>query len=773
MQTICIYKCFSNFKYNSICPPTQPLLNFSPAKGQNLSVNNSFSPIFAVHFNYRKNMQIIQTIRDKGAAVVIAVIAISLIGFLLMDAKPGSSTSFFGSSNNTIGKVNGESIDRGEFEKKVKYADDMGKQQAQQSGRPAPDLAQVREQVWNQMVAEKVFFKEAEKLGIDFTSKELSALLYGNDPSNPLMREQGIVDPATGKPDPSKVQQIIINIKKAKGVQADMANTQLAEQPQLTSVSSKYFALLNASAYYPTWMQEKNVKETKSFANISYVAVPYNVISDSTITVTDAEIEAYVAKHKNQFKQEAGRMISYVAFSQLPSADDSANAKGLVSNLKAGFAAETNMQAFIARNGSVIDFDSSYLPKSSIASVAIDSILKQPIGTVYGPYVDGGNYVLAKISGTKILPDSIKCRHILISTSDRQTGQPTTPDSIAKKSIDSIEVAIKSGANFDQLEAMYSTDEVAHKDKGVMTFSIANIQNKQQFAAEFGDFLLNEKGETKKKVKTNFGWHYIEILAKKNPAPAYKIAFMAKEILPSDVTINTANNNATKLSAQKGGKDLDAYVAKNGLQKITWPSIVKENDFNVGQLQDARQLVRWVFEAKTGDVSEPFTIGDQFVVATVDKIQSEGTQDAKTARAMVEGVVRNKKKATTIIAKLGATPTLESAAAAYSKQVETAGADSSITFGSQIIPNVGPEPKIIGASFNAAYQTKASAPIEGNNGVYIIKVNSIGAKAADTPETVAQQQKQQTDALRNQAAAGWFEGLKNQATIKDSRSKIY
>jgi peptidyl-prolyl cis-trans isomerase D len=767
MQTICIYKCFSNFKYNSICPPTQPLLNFSAAKGQNLSVNNSFSPIFAVHFNYRKNMQIIQTIRDKGAAVVIAVIAISLIGFLLMDAKPGSSTSFFGSSNNTIGKVNGESIDRGEFEKKVKYADDMGKQQAQQSGRPAPDLAQVREQVWNQMVAEKVFFKEAEKLGIDFTSKELSALLYGNDPSNPLMREQGIVDPATGKPDPSKVQQIIINIKKAKGVQADMANTQLAEQPQLTSVSSKYFALLNASAYYPTWMQEKNVKETKSFANISYVAVPYNVISDSTITVTDAEIEAYVAKHKNQFKQEAGRMISYVAFSQLPSADDSANAKGLVSNLKAGFAAETNMQAFIARNGSVVDYDSNYLPKSKINSSAIDSIAKTGIGNIYGPYVDGANYVLAKLLGIKTLPDSVKARHILIPTVDPQSGQPIAIDSVAKNQADSIFNAIKGGASFAALAAQFSSDGSKEKGGDLGTFGYGAM------VPEFNNFCFNKPVGAKDVVRTQFGYHIIEIMSQKGSSPAYKIAFMAKEILPSDVTINTANNNATKLSAQKGGKDLDAYVAKNGLQKITWPSIVKENDFNVGQLQDARQLVRWVFEAKTGDVSEPFTIGDQFVVATVDKIQSEGTQDAKTARAMVEGVVRNKKKATTIIAKLGATPTLESAAAAYSKQVETAGADSSITFGSQIIPNVGPEPKIIGASFNAAYQTKASAPIEGNNGVYVIKVNSIGAKAADTPETVAQQQKQQTDALRNQAAAGWFEGLKNQATIKDSRSKIY
>jgi peptidyl-prolyl cis-trans isomerase D len=712
-------------------------------------------------------MQIIQTIRDKGAAITIAVIAISLIGFLLMDAKPGSSNSFFSSNNNTIGKVNGESIDRTEFEKKVKYADDMGKQQAQQSGRPAPELAQVREQVWNQMVAEKVFYAEAKKIGIDFTSKELSALLTSNDQANPFMREQGMVDPATGKLDPSKVQQAMANIKKFKGEQAEMMDLQLVEPQKLTSISSKYFALLNASAYNPGWMQEKNTKETKSFANISYVAVPYNVISDSTITVTDAEIDGYVAKHKNQFKQEAGRMISYVAFSQLPNGDDSAKTKGVVSALKNGFATEANVQSFIAKNGSVVDYDSNYLPKSKISSSMVDSIAKVGNGNVYGPYVDGGNYVLAKMIGSKSLPDSVKARHILIPTVDPQSGQPIAIDSVAKKQADSIFNAIKGGASFAALAAQFSSD--GSKDKGgdLGTFGYGAM------VPEFNDFCFNKSVGAKDVVRTQFGYHIIEIMSQKGSSPAYKIAFMAKEILPSDITINTANNNATKLSAQKGGKDLDAYVAKNGLQKVSWPSIIKENDFSVGQLQDARQLVRWVFEAKTGDVSEPFTIGDQFVVATVDKIQSEGTQDAKAARAMAEGVVRNKKKATTIIAKLGATPTLEAAAAAYSKQVETAGADSSITFGSQIIPNVGPEPKVIGASFNAAYQTKVSAPIEGNNGVYVIKVNSIGAKAADTPETIAQQQKQQTDALRNQAAAGWFEGLKNQATIKDSRSKIY
>ncbi len=713
-------------------------------------------------------MQIIQTIRDKGTAVVITVIALSLIGFLLMDANSGTKGGggFFSSLTSNVGKVDGEAIERKEFDKKYNYAYEMSKQQSQQTGQ-SPDANQVRDQVWNQMVAEKVFYKEAAKLGIAFTSKELSSILSSNDPSNPLMQDPSMVNPATGKLDEAKVANAYSMIKKAKGEQYEMINAQIAGPQKLTSISSKYFALLNASAYYPTWMLEKDKKENSNFASISYVAVPYNVIGDSTIKVSDDEISSYIQNHKSQFKQEAGRMISYVTFSQLPNAADSTTTKDLVNTLKDGFAKETNTQAFLARNTSAINYDSNYLPKSKINSAALDSIIKLPGGSIYGPYVDGNNYVMAKILGSKTLPDSVKARHILIPTVDPQNGNPIVEDSVAKKQADSIFKAIQGGANFAQLAAQFSSD--GSKDKGgdLGTFGYGTM------VPEFNDFVFNKSVGSKAVVRTQFGYHIIEVMSQKGSSPAYKIAFMAKEIYPSDATIGTANNNATKLSGQKGGKDFDAYIAKNGLQKVSWPQIVKENDYMLGQLQDARPLVRWVFEADKGDVSEPFNIGDQFVVATIDKIESEGTQDVKTARPNVEAVIRNKKKAEAIIKNLGANPTLESAATLYKQQIQSTGADSSLTMNSKIVANIGPEPKLIGASFNGAYQTKISPAFEGSNGVYIIKVNSIGTKAAPAAEVEAQQKTQQITALRSQTAAGWFEGLKSQATIKDNRSKYY
>ncbi len=707
-------------------------------------------------------MQIIQQIREKGAAIVIVVIVLSLIGFILMDANLGMNRSAAG-GRESLGTVNGKAIESKEFDAKVKMIEE------QYGGRVSgAQVNMLRQNAWDQLVFEKVAETEFEKLGITFTPKELTALMFSDDAPQSL--KQAFTDKETGQYDLTKVQQWWANAKKSKGEQKDAVEAQVIEPMRLQALYNKYSGMVAASAYYPAWMKEKEANEAKAFANISYVAVPYSTISDSTVKVSDEDVMSYISKRKAMYKQEGGRQIAYVGFSSNPSAADTAKALETVTSLAAAFTADTNAQVFLSRNASAKEYENAYLPKSKLPAAQKDTLAALAQGAVYGPYFDGKDFVLAKKIKTRMLGDSIKCRHILIGTVDRESGQPLIADSVAKLRADSIELAVRAGANFDELEAKYSTDKAAHEQKGVMTFDIATVQNPTGFAPEFAEFLLNEKGETRKVVKTNFGWHYIEMLQIINPAPAYNIAYMAKEVSPSEETIRIANNNANNLAAAaKNVKSFDDYVAKNKLQKIESSTLVKENDYSVGQsLQDARQLVRWANEAKEGDVSEPFTIGDQFVVGVLTKIVPEGLPDAKTARPMVEAQVRNQKKAEQIKAKLTATPTLESAAAAYpGLQVATAGADSSLVFSSSIINGIGAEPKIIGASFDKANQAKVSGPIEGANGVYVVKVNSVGTKNIDAPAV------DKAKTMAQQLSYGWFEALKKLATIKDERSKVF
>lgn len=711
-------------------------------------------------------MSIIQTIRERGAVIVIAIIALSLIGFILMDSRSGTGKLFGGGNTTVIGSVNGDKIELSDFNDKVK---DM-EQQYQNSGSSQTD--QIRQSTWDQMVAEKIVSEQFDDLGITFTPKEMSSIMFSNDA--PQQLKQAFTNKETGEYDIAQAQQWWAQTKRIKNEEQRKAiNSQVIEPMRLNSLYTKYTSMIAASIYIPKWLSKEQAEEKNYFANISYVAVPYSLISDSTIKVTDDDIENYLDKNKLKYKQEAGLMVSYVSFSAAANSKDSLAIKQSLEDMKPQFKADSNVSSFLARNSTAITYFDGYTPKSKLQMPFKDSIISLQDGQVFGPYLDGNNYVIAKKVSTKILPDSIKCRHILIATSDRQTGQPTMPDSTAHKLADSIAAAIKNGANFDSLETKFSSDSAAHKDKGVMTFDLTTIQS-DNFSKEFADFLLNEKGETKKVVKTQFGWHYIEILDKKNLEPAYKIAYMAREIAPSDETINNANAAANKLSGQARDKQaFDKYVSQNGLKEVDVPNPIKENDFQLGGLQDARQIVKWAFGAKEGEVSEPFSIKDDFIVAVVDRKIKEGTPDVKTARPMVEATIRNLKKADEIKKKLNNPSTLEAAAKVYNQQVLTTGGDSTLTFDAQIINGIGNEPKVAGAAFNKTYQSKVSPAIAGNTGVFVIKVNSVSARPPVSPEMAEQQKTAEINRALQSALGQSFTSLKKMATIKDYRSKFF
>jgi peptidyl-prolyl cis-trans isomerase D len=711
-------------------------------------------------------MSIIQTIREKGAVIIIAVIAISLIGFILMDSMSGTGKLFGGTNTTVIGNVNGEDIDYADFNEKVKETE----QQYPNSG--SAQRNQISQSVWDQMVAERVVDQQFKNLGIVFTPKEMSAIMFSNDA--PQQLKQAFTNRETGQYDIEQAKQWWAQTKKNKNAeQRNAIISQVIDPMRLNSLYTKYTSMISGSIYQPKWLAKEQEAERNQFANISYVAVPYSIISDSAVKVSDDEIKNYLTANKLKYKQEPGRMISYVSFSAAASSQDSARIKQMLEELKPQFAADSNAKFFLGKNSSSIPFFDGYTPKPKIQVPNAEAIIELPDGGVFGPYEDGKNLVLAKKINTKILPDSIVCRHILIGTVDPQTQQPIMDDSTAHRIADSIQVAIQGGASFDSLDQKYSTDLAAKKENGVMTFDLLTIES-DGFAKEFADFLLNDKGETKKVVKTQFGWHYIEILNKKNPGPAYKIAYLAKEIAPTDETINAANTAAIKLSGSaKDVKSFNDYIAKNGLNKVDVPNVVKENDFQLGGLEDARPIIKWAFDAKQGEVSEPFTVKDDFVVAIVDNIIKEGLPDVNIARPMVESIIRNQKKADQIKKKLNNPATLEAAAAAYNVQVLNSGADSTLTFDAQIINGIGNEPKIAGASFNKNFQTKVSPAISGNTGVFVIKVNSVSAKA---PLSAEMQQQQKTVQLNSniQAALGEsFNALKKTSKIKDFRSKFF
>ncbi|HTQ63613.1 MAG TPA: peptidylprolyl isomerase [Puia sp.] len=713
-------------------------------------------------------MSIIQQIRDKAAWLVFGLIALSLVGFLLMDAFVGRSR-LFGGSSNTVGVVNGEKLDYIDFQKKIAAREEQFKAQ----GYPMNEMMQqnIREEIWKEFADEAVVSPIYKQLGITVSDKELNDMLVGQNAIPDIRRS--FTDPKTGVYD---VQQAVSTIGQLRtiylGNKKSDRNYEIAKRlfeeliPQWEKQRQreKYLSLISKSAYSPKWMIEKSNADNSQMASISYVNIPYTSIPDSLAKVNDNEIEEYVNKHKEQYKQEESRVISYVSFNAAPTSADSNNIRQQLLSLKNEFATTKDVQSFLARNGSEIGFLDGYVSKSRIQVPHKDSIIAMPVGALFGPYLDGGNYVIARKMDEKLMPDSVRARHILVATVDAKTGQPILEDSVAKKKIDSIQTLIEKGGRFDSLAAKLS-DDPGSKEKGgdLGYFPLG------QMVKEFNDFCFTGKKGEKKIVKTQFGYHYIEILDQKNFEPAYKVAYLAKKIEASTETDQNASGLANQFAGEsRNWKAFNENIQKSNLQKLTAPEI-SPNDFMIQGLGANRQLIRWIYDADLGDVSEPYSVGDKYVVAAVSEINPKGTMSVSKAKPLVEPILRNQKKADQITKKIGSPGDLQ-AISSLGHGVQKA---DSISFSSPYIPNVGPEPKVVGASFDKQLQGKQASPaIGGNIGVFVIKVENVFAKAnfnGDIEQTRQAQMRLQESAIQNQA----IEELKKTVTIKDNRAKFF
>jgi peptidyl-prolyl cis-trans isomerase D len=197
---------------------------------------------------------------------------------------------------------------------------------------------------------------------------------------------------------------------------------------------------------------------------------------------------------------------------------------------------------------------------------------------------------------------------------------------------------------------------------------------------------------------------------------------------------------------------------------------LKQNDFQVPGLGESRQFVRWVFENKAGDVSEPYEIGDKYVVGVITGISDKGLMDVAKARPIAEPLILNEKKAQKIISsKFKGGNTIEQVA--QSAGVSVLHADS-VSFAQPFIPNIGNEPKIAGAAFNKSVQGKVSEPIAGNTGVFVIKGEAISA-LPNTNMNVDELRKQLEMQQKQMGGYRSMEALKKAASITDNRFDIY
>ena len=536
-------------------------------------------------------------------------------------------------------------------------------------------------------------------------------------------------------------------------------------------MNEKYNSLLSNSSNFPKWLIEKQNADNSQLASISLVREFYTSIPDSAVKISDKEIADYISKHKEEYKQEETRSIAYVTFSALPTAADTAATRERILGLKAELDSTKDLQQFLESQG-IRTYYNGYINGKNIQIAAKDSIFKIPVGSVYGPYIDGGSFSLAKLVGVRTQPDTVKIRHILVATTQRdpQSGQmiPVRDTASAKKLIDSVQTVIRNGSNFDSVVAKVSDDD-GSKEKGGVYENVTS----GGMVPEFNDFIFGNPVGSKGVVKTEFVYHYIEILSQKGGSPAYKIAYLPLPIEASQETDANASNEATLFAGNsRNQKSFDANIAKlqaKGINKAFAPDITP-NDFQIPGVGTSRTFIKSIYEADLGEVLQPERVGENYVVAMVTEVNEKGTQSVAKARPMIEPLLRNHKKAEQIQKKIGAITTLEAAATALGgKTIESV--DSLRMSGSQSTI-VSSEPKVIGAAFNPSNKGKVvTQVIAGTSGVYVVKVNNVTATAV-ADANVAEQRKSQYQQAKMR---GGFpqQVLMDAADIKDNRSKIY
>ncbi len=700
-------------------------------------------------------MAIMGYLRERMGKIVAGVIGLSLFAFIATEAVK-SGGSFFKGDNNELGSVGDEKIPLDEFNKAFEISAAQFKQQS--GGTLSPQITSyIQENTWNNMVSKAIVRKEVDKLGLMVSPDETQSMMTGTNPSQQVI--QSFTDPQTGKFDRDRLLNIISSIKPLKDDNPEKIKwndfvTQIIE----AKLGEKYIAMVSTGLYVNS-LEAKDAYEAKNkLADFKAALLDYASVADNKVTLTDADYKSYYDEHKAEFKnQQELRSISYVSFNAAPSKEDSAAIKQDLEKLLPDFKASTNDSLFVQIN-SETKAAIIYRHKSQL-DPKIDTVMfNASPGFVYGPYLSNGSYKLAKLIDARVGPDSVKARHILIAPAQGMAKALATADSL-KKIIESGKKTIA------DLASVYSFDKSSATKGGELgTFG------RGLMVSAFEDAVFNGKKGDLKIVTTQYGVHLIEIEDQKGSSKVVKVAVVDKPLTASSKTQSAAYSKAQAFLIALTKDNFDEEAKKAGLYPKTADNVSGTAAALPG-VDDAREIVRWIFKSGKGDISDQvFTAGNQYIVARLTEIKPKGILSLDLVKKQIEPAVRNEVKGKLLTDKFAAViPGSSSVEQIAQKTGAKVVPVQNIVFANPVIPGASAEYKVVGTVFGSKIN-KISKPVAGQQGVYVFTVNSFINPA---PLTNAVREKQQiAQALLQRSEGQIFEALKDKDNVKDYRAKL-
>ena len=665
-------------------------------------------------------------IRSKGILLII-IIGLGLFAFIAEEAFR-SCNGIKGQNSQQIGEVLGEKIYVQDFQKLLEEYQDAMKLTMRTDNLSEDQLNQLKDQVWQQLVSERVMKEDCKKLGLTVTEDELQNVL--NDGTNQLLTQTPFVNQQTGRFDVSILKQFIDAYRKAEASNNSQQLDQMrpaynywlfVEKNLRTQLLAQKYQSLLANCVLSNKVEAKMAfNEENEEAQIQLASIAYNTIKDADIKVTDEELKAKYEELKPAFRQQQEtRDVKMVDVQVKASATDRGQLQRDMAGYQKQLAAAADPTQVVSKSGSMIQYiglpvsGKAFQQYPDIAS-KIDSMAVGTTGVVEN--TKDNTYNIVRILSRTELPDSVEFRQI-------QVGGKTLE--AARASADSIQKALAAGGDFQAIAKRYGQDSTTTWFTGAM-YEQATTMSQDNRA--YIEALLNGAVGSTQNIELTQGNVVIQVLNRKAMKSKAVAAVIKKEIRFSDNTYSKAYNRFSQFVTQSQASlaDLQKHATKFGY------TVQDLNDFatsshtvgNVGG-SGIRDAIKWIFEAKEGQVSQLFEAGkenDHLLVLCMTKIHPQGYRpwdDAQVKEILKREVIRDK-KAEMIMAKLKG---VNSIAAAQAKGAKVSTVNQ-ITFAAPafIQATGAAEPALSGAVAATAQGKFCSAPVKGNAGVYVFQV---------------------------------------------------
>ena len=715
-------------------------------------------------------MAVLNKIRQRSIFLII-IIALALFSFIIGDifTNMGSADK----SQNVVATVNGDDIERGAFMNQVENIQ-------RQSGGSVTNT-QAMNRVWDQEVRNKVMQTQYDALGISIERDYMRQLLMQNLGSlDEFKNDAGLFDE-------DKLNEFIANLKAIAPETTTLngspvnykAWTDFEQTISQTGVQQTYFNLVKAGVIGTLTEGELDYQLENDKADLKYVQIPFSSIPDSVLKIKKSDIKNYIKKHSKKYEVEASRDLVYVQFKEQASLEDEQAIQAELSALvddkvefneaaKAnetviGFKNSSDANAFVNANSSV-KYNNNFVFESSLPKADLKAMVSLELNDVYGPYKEGDSYKLSKLVAKKMISDSTKVRHILIPFVGGVRVDPsvTSTDAQAKAQADSIYKVLKTNRSKFNSLLVLSSDKVSNEKDGVIEFAYTD-----GFAEEFKAYSFENPKGSLGVVRTDFGYHVIEILSQGPKQQAYKIATIVQEIEPSVKTIDDVFKNKSKFEIAIAKSDFNE-VSDQANYKTMPVSSIKELDESIPGIGMQRAIVRWSFEDGTevGDFKSFNISGGGFVVAKITAVNEKGLMSVEKASVTALPEIRKEKKAALIIGRISAT-TLDAIASEEGQTVKTA---ISVNMKNPTLSGAGREPKVIGTVFGLT-EGATSKLVVGLNGVYAVQLTKL-TTASELPNYQAAANRV-GQAKSNAVNSKLYTALKDAAEIEDNRASFY